>query len=51
MGRQVVAGKVGRDVCLQGQSVGQVWVQAVAGHVSADDVAGADQKVGLPLGD
>ena len=30
---------------------GQGWGQAVAGHVSADDMAGADQEVGLPLGD
>ena len=35
----------------QGQGGGQGWRQAVAGHVSADDMAGADQEVGLPLGD
>ena len=35
----------------QGQGGGQGWGQAVAGHVSADDTAGADQEVGLPLGD
>ena len=36
----------------QGQGGGQGWEQAVvAGYVSADDMAGADQEVGLPLGD
>ena len=35
----------------QGLGGGQGWGQAVAGYVSADDMAGADQKVGLPLGD
>ena len=46
-----MAGLVGRDVCLQGQGGGQGFGQAVAGHVLADDVAGADEEVGLPLGD
>ena len=35
----------------QGQVGGQGWRQAVAGYLSADDTAGADQEVGLPLGD
>ena len=35
----------------QGQGCGQGWGQAVAGHVSADYMAAADQEVGLPLGD
>ena len=33
------------------QGQGQVVAKAVAGHVSADYMAGADQDVGLPLGD
>ena len=33
------------------QGGGQGWRQAVAGYVSADDMAGADQEMGLPLGD
>ena len=32
-------------------SGGQGWRQAVVGYVSADDMAGADQEVGLPLGE
>ena len=35
----------------QGQGGGQGWGLAVAGHVSADVMEGADQEVGLPLGD
>ena len=35
----------------QRQGGGQRWRQAVAGYVSSDDMAGADQEVGLPLGD
>ena len=35
----------------QGLGSGQSWRQAVAGYVSVDDMAGADQEVGLPLGD
>ena len=35
----------------QGHGGGQGWGQVVAGHVSADDMAGADQDVVLPLGD
>ena len=35
----------------QEQGGGQGCGQAVAGHMSADDMAGADQEVGLPLGD
>ena len=35
----------------QGHGGGQGWGQAVAGHVSADDMAGADQEVVLPRGD
>ena len=33
----------------QGQGGGQGWRQAVAGYVPADDMAGEDQEVGLPL--
>ena len=47
----LLLGRCGRDVCLQGQGGGQGWGQAVAGHVSTDDIAGADEEVGLPLGD
>ena len=35
----------------QVQGGGKGRRQAVAGHLSADDVAAADQEVGLPLGD
>ena len=35
----------------QGQGGGKGWRQAVAGYVLADDMAVADHKVGLPLGD
>ena len=35
----------------QEQGGGQIWRQAVAGYVSADDMSGADQELGLPLGD
>ena len=35
----------------QGQGGGQGWGQAVAVAVSEDDMAEADQEVGLPLGD
>ena len=35
----------------QGQGGGQGLRQAVAGFVLADDMEGADQEVGLSLGD
>ena len=36
---------------VQGHGGSQGWGHAVTGHVSADDMAGADQEVVLPLGD
>ena len=33
----------------QGHGGGKGWGQTVAGHVSADDMAGEDQEVGLLL--
>ena len=36
---------------VRGRDGGQGWRQTVAGYVSADDMAGACQEVGLPMGD